>query len=312
MKQCEIFTGNSNPQLAEKICDYLELSSGKIEVGQFSDGEVSVKIEENVRGKDIFIVQSVCAPVNKSLVELLVMIDAAKRASAKRITAVLPYYGYARQDWKERPRVPITAKLVANLITAAGANRVLTMDLHTPQIQGFFDIPLDHLFAAPVLIKYFQGLNLSNNLVVVAPDVGSIKTARAFAKRLHASLAVVDKRRNSPDSVEVMHIIGEIKGKDVVIVDDLVATGGTLCEAANALKENGARNIYASITHGVLSGNAIVNIANSSLEKLIITDTIPLPKEKELEKIEVLSVASLLGEAIRCIHLAKSVSSLFI
>ncbi len=311
MKQCEIFTGNSNPQLARKICDHLELPSGKIEVGQFSDGEVSVKIEENVRGKDIFIVQSVCAPVNKSLVELLVMIDAAKRASAKRITAVLPYYGYARQDWKERPRVPITAKLVANLITAAGANRVLTMDLHTPQIQGFFDIPLDHLFAAPVLIKYFQGLNLSN-LVVVAPDVGSIKTARAFAKRLHASLAVVDKRRNSPDSVEVMHIIGEIKGKDVVIVDDLVASGGTLCEAACALKENGARNIYASITHGVLSGNAVENIAKSSLEKVIITDTIPLTKEKELKKIEVLSVASLLGEAIRCIHLEKSVSSLFI
>ncbi len=311
MEQCEIFTGNSNPQLAKKICDYLELPPGKIEVAQFSDGEVSVKIEENVRGKDIFIVQSVCAPVNKSLVELLVMIDAAKRASAERITAVLPYYGYARQDWKERPRVPITAKLVANLITAAGANRVLTMDLHTPQIQGFFDIPLDHLFAAPVLIKYFQGLNLSN-LVVVAPDVGSIKTARAFAKRLHASLAVVDKRRNSPDSVEVMHIIGEIKGKDVVIVDDLAATAGTLCEAACALKKNGSRNIYASITHGVLSGNAIENIANSSLKKLIITDTIPLPKEKELKKIEVLSVASLLGEAIRCIHLEKSVSSLFI
>lgn len=311
MEQCEIFTGNSNPQLAKEICDYLELPPGKIEVGRFSDGEVSVKIEENVRGRDVFIVQSVCAPVNESLVELLVMIDAARRASAKRITAVLPYYGYARQDWKERPRVPITAKLVANLITAAGANRVLTMDLHTPQIQGFFDIPLDHLFAAPVLIKYFQKLNLSN-LVVVAPDVGSIKTARAFAKRLHAALAVVDKRRNSPDSVEVMHLIGEVKGKDVVIVDDLVASGGTLCEAADALKENGARNIYASITHGVLSGNAIENIANSSLEKLIITDTIPLTKEKELKKIEVLSVASLLGEAIRCIHLAKSVSSLFI
>ena len=311
MEQCEIFTGNSNSQLAKKICDYLELPPGKIEVGRFSDGEVSVKIEENVRGRDVFIVQSVCAPVNESLVELLVMIDAARRASAKRITAVLPYYGYARQDWKERPRVPITAKLVANLITAAGANRVLTMDLHTPQIQGFFDIPLDHLFAAPVLIKYFQELNLSN-LVVVAPDVGSIKTARAFAKRLHAALAVVDKRRNSPDSVEVMHLIGEVKGKDVVIVDDLVASGGTLCEAADALKENGARNIYASITHGVLSGNAIENIANSSLEKLIITDTIPLTKEKELKKIEVLSVASLLGEAIRCIHLEKSVSSLFI
>jgi len=311
MEQCEIFTGNSNPQLAKEICDYLELPPGKIEVGRFSDGEVSVKIEENVRGRDVFIVQSVCAPVNESLVELLVMIDAARRASAKRITAVLPYYGYARQDWKERPRVPITAKLVANLITAAGANRVLTMDLHTPQIQGFFDIPLDHLFAAPVLIKYFQELNLSN-LVVVAPDVGSIKTARAFAKRLHAALAVVDKRRNSPDSVEVMHLIGEVKGKDVVIVDDLVASGGTLCEAADALKENGARNIYASITHGVLSGNAIENIANSSLEKLIITDTVPLTKEKELKKIEVLSVASLLGEAIRCIHLEKSVSSLFI
>ena len=311
MEQCEIFTGNSNPQLAKEICDYLELPPGKIEVGRFSDGEVSVKIEENVRGRDVFIVQSVCAPVNESLVELLVMVDAARRASAKRITAVLPYYGYARQDWKERPRVPITAKLVANLITAAGANRVLTMDLHTPQIQGFFDIPLDHLFAAPVLIKYFQKLNLSN-LVVVAPDVGSIKTARAFAKRLHAALAVVDKRRNSPDSVEVMHLIGEVQGKDVVIVDDLVASGGTLCEAADALKENGARNIYASITHGVLSGNAIENIANSSLEKLIITDTIPLTKEKELEKIKVLSVASLLGEAIRCIHLEKSVSSLFI
>ncbi len=312
MGQCEIFTGNSNPQLAEKICKHLELPPGKIEVGQFPDGEVSVKIKENVRGRDVFIVQSVCAPVNRSLVELLVMIDAAKRASAKRITAVLPYYGYARQDWKERPRVPITAKLVANLIVAAGANRVLTMDLHTPQIQGFFDIPLDHLFAAPVLTKYFRELNLSNNLVVVAPDVGSIKTARAFAKRLNASLAVVDKRRNSPDSVEVMHIIGEIKGKNAVIVDDLVATAGTLCEAAEALKNNGARDIYASITHGVLSGNAIENIAKSSLKKLIITDTIPLPREKQLEKIEVLSVASLLGKAISCIHLEKSVSSLFI
>ncbi len=311
MDQCKVFTGNSNPQLAEKICSYLKLPLGKIRVGRFSDGEISVKIEENIRAKDVFIVQSISSPVNENLMELLVMIDAARRASAERITAVIPYYGYARQDWKDQPRVPITAKLVANLITAAGANRVLTMDLHTPQIQGFFDIPVDHLFAAPVLIKYFRGLNLSN-LVVVAPDVGSIKAARAFAKRLRASLAVVDKRRNSPDSVEVMNVIGEVKGKDVVIVDDLIATGGTLCEAATTLKENGARNIYASITHGVLSGKSIENIADSSLKELIITNTILLSKEKELKKIKVLSVASLLGEAIKCIHLGKSVSSLFI
>lgn len=310
MDQCKVFTGNSNRQLAEKICNYLKLPLGKIKVGRFSDGEVSVKIEENVRAKDVFVIQSISSPVDENLMELLVMIDAARRASAERITAVLPYYGYARQDWKDQPRVPITAKLVANLITAAGANRVLAMDLHTPQIQGFFDIPLDHLFAAPVLIKYFRGLNLSN-LVVVAPDVGSIKTARAFAKRLHASLAVVDKRRNSPESVEVMNVIGEVKGKNVIIVDDLIATGGTLCEAANALKENGARNIYASVTHGVLSGKATQNIADSSLKQLIITNTIPLRK-KEFKKIKVLSVASLLGEAIKCIHLGKSVSSLFI
>ncbi len=311
MDQCKIFTGNSNRQLAEKICNYLKLPLGKVKVGRFSDGEVSVKIEENVRGTDVFVVQSISSPVNENLMELLVMIDAARRASAERITAVLPYYGYARQDWKDQPRVPITAKLVANLITAAGANRVLTMDLHTPQIQGFFDIPLDHLFAAPVLIKYFRGLNLSN-LVVVAPDVGSIKAARAFAKRLHASLAVVDKRRNSPESVEMMNVIGEIKGKNVVIVDDLIATGGTLCEAATTLKENGARNIYASITHGVLSGKATQNIAVSAIKALIITNTIPLREEKKFKKIKVLSVASLLGEAIKCIHLEKSVSSLFI
>ncbi|PIW73883.1 MAG: phosphoribosylpyrophosphate synthetase [bacterium (Candidatus Ratteibacteria) CG_4_9_14_3_um_filter_41_21] len=311
MNQCKIFAGNSNPQLTKKICRYLKIPSGKIKVRRFPDGEVSVKIGENVRGQDVFILQSISSPVNESLMEFLVMIDACRRASARRITAVLPYYGYARQDWKDQPRVPITAKLVANLITAAGANRVLTMDLHSPQIQGFFDIPVDHLFAAPVLIKYFQQLGLSN-LVVVAPDVGGIKAARAFAKRLCASLAVVDKRRDSPDSVEVMNIIGEIEGRNVVIVDDLIATGRTLCEAAAVLKENGAKNIYASITHGVLSGKSIENIAQSVLRKLIITDTLPLTKEKQLKRIEVLSVASLLGEAIRCIHLEKSVSSLFI
>ena len=311
MDRCKVFTGNSNRQLAEEICNYLKLPLGKIRVGRFSDGEISVKIEENIRAKDVFIIQSISSPVNENLMELLVMIDAAKRASAERITAVLPYYGYARQDWKDQPRVPITAKLVANLITAAGANRVLTMDLHTPQIQGFFDIPVDHLFAAPVLIKYFRGLNLSN-LVVVAPDVGSIKAARAFAKRLHASLAVVDKRRNSPESVEVMNLIGEAKGKNVIIVDDLIATGETLCEAATVLKEKGARNIYASITHGVLSGKGVENVAGSSIKELVITDTIPLGKGKELKKIRVLSVASLLGKAIKCIHLGKSVSSLFI
>lgn len=310
MNKLEIFTGNANPKLAEDIGKELGKKLGGIMVSRFSEGEIRVKIDDNVRGKDVFVVQPTCPPTNENLMELLVIIDALKRASAGRITAVVPYYGYARQDRKDQPRVPITAKLVANLLTVAGAGRVLTMDLHAGQIQGFFDIPLDHLFAVNVFVEYLEKLKL-DDLVVVSPDVGGIKTARAYAKRLGASLAIVDKRRISPEKAEAMNILGEVEGRNAVLVDDLIATGGSLLEAANALKKAGVKKIFAAVVHGVLTGNAVENIEHSILEELIITDTIPLPDHKKHPKIRVLSVAPLLAEAIKRIHREESISCLF-
>ncbi len=306
-----VFSGNANPKLAKKICTYLKIKLGRALVSRFSDGEVRVKIEDNVRGKDVFVVQPTSPPVNENLMELLIMLDALKRASARRITAVIPYFGYARQDRKDQPRVPITAKLVANLLTIAGADRILTLDLHAGQIQGFFDIPLDHLYAVNVFIEYFKRIKINNNLVVVSPDVGGIKMARAYAKRFKAALAIVDKRRNSPDSTEVMHILGEVKGKNAVLVDDLIATGGSLVEAAKVLKEKGAKKIYACVTHGVLSANAVEKLENSPIDFLVITDSIELAPQKKNKRIKVVSVASLFAEAIKRIHLEESISILF-
>lgn len=306
-----LYSGNSNPQLASDIADYLTIKLGDIEVTKFSEGEIKVKVNDNVRGRDVFIIQSTCPPVNENIMELLIITDAMRRASASRITAVIPYFGYARQDRKDQPRVPITAKLVANIITAAGSDRVITVDLHAGQIQGFFDIPLDHLFAASILIKYIKDLNLEN-VVIVSPDVGGVKMARAFAKRLGADLAVVDKRRISGEETEVMNVMGEVSGKNVIIVDDLVATASSLVEAAQAVRDKGARKVYASITHPVLSGKAMERINASVLEKIIVTDTIPLNNKKNDKKVVVLSVAPLLGEAIKRIHCNESVSSLFV
>jgi ribose-phosphate pyrophosphokinase len=305
-----VFTGNASPELAREICDYLEIELGKAMVARFSEGEIRVKIEQDARGKDVFVVQPTCPPTNDNLMELLIIIDALKRASAKRITAVIPHYGYARQDRKDQPRVPITAKLVANLITVAGADRVLTIDLHAGQIQGFFDIPLDNLYAVNVFVDYFSKLGI-RNLVVVSPDVGGIKMARAYAKRLNAPLAIVDKRRIDDKAAEVMHILGEVKGKHAVIVDDIVATAGSLVEAAAALKKAGAKDIYATITHPILSGPAIDRIKKSVIKELIVTNTIPLDKEKRLKNIRVLSIGPLLAEAIKRIHNEESVSCLF-
>jgi len=311
MDKIAIFSGNANPELARSICNYLNLSVSKALVSRFSEGEIRVKIDENVRGKDVFVVQPTCPPPNENLMELLIMIDALKRSSAQRITAVMPYFGYARQDRKDQPRVPITAKLVANLITTAGANRVLTMDLHAGQIQGFFDIPVDNLFAVGVFIDYASGLKIKD-LVVVSPDVGGIKMARAYAKRMSAGLAIVDKRRVSPDKTEALHILGDVEGKNAIIVDDLIATGSSLFEAVGALKQAKAKSIRAAITHGVLSGAAVENLEKcKDLEELLITDTIPLDSNKKHSRITVLSVAGLLGEAIKRIHSEESVSSLF-
>ena len=305
-----VFSGNAHPKLAKDICKYLDVSLGDVLVGRFSEGEVSVKINENVRGKDVFIIQPTCPPVNDNLMELLILIDALRRASSQRITAVIPYFGYARQDRKDQPRVPITAKLVANLITKAGADRVLTMDLHAGQIQGFFDIPMDHLFAVNIFVEYFKKLKL-NNLVIATPDVGGIKMARAYAKRLSAQLAIVDKRRISPDQAEVMNVLGEVKNAQVVIVDDLIATGGSVIEATEALRKHGAKEVYVAITHGVLSGNALELVDKSPLKQLLITDTIPMSNSKKHPKLKVLSVSELLAEAIKRIHNEESVSSLF-
>lgn len=311
MDKLAIFCGNAHPQLAKDICKELKVSLGGALVGHFSEGEIRVKINDNVRGKDVFIIQPTCPPANDNLMELLILIDALKRASAARITAVIPYYGYARQDRKDQPRVPITAKLVANLLTISGANRVLTMDLHAGQIQGFFDIPLDHLFAVNIFVDYFKHKKIES-LVIVSPDVGGIKMARAYAKRLNAGLAIVDKRRIDPDKTEAMHILGQVKGKDAVIVDDLIATGSSLLEAVEALKAAGSKEVYAAVSHGVLSGDALKRIDScKSLKELVITDSIPLSNNKKHPKIKVLSIAPLLAEAIKRIHHEESVSCLF-
>ncbi len=312
MDKLAVLSGNATPGLAKDICKYLKVKLHDCLVSRFSEGEIRVKINENVRGKDVFVIQSTCPPANDNLMELLIMIDALKRASAQRITAVIPFFGYARQDRKDQPRVPITAKLVANLLTVAGANRILTMDLHAGQIQGFFDIPVDHLFAVGVFIDQLTSKLDKKNAVVVSPDVGSIKMARAYAKRLMVDLAIIDKRRISPEKAEVMHILGEVEGRDCLIVDDLIATGSSLVEAAETLKKAGAKEIWAAISHGVLSGPAITRIDKcKALSGLFITDSIPLVGEKKHSKVEVLSVADLLGEAIKRIHQEESVSSLF-
>ena len=311
MDKLAIFSGNANPQLAKDICQNLKVKLQDALVGKFSEGEIRVKINENVRGKDVFIIQPTCPPSNDNLMELLIMIDALRRASAQRITAVIPYFGYARQDRKDQPRVPITAKLVANLLTTAGANRILTMDLHAGQIQGFFDIPVDHLFSVGVFVDYFSSMNIKD-LVAVSPDVGSIKMARAYAKRVSSGLAIIDKRRVSPEKAEAVHIMGDVEGKNVIIVDDMVATASSLIEAVEALKKAKAKAIYAAIAHGILSGPAIERIEQcQGLEKLLISDSIPLSKEKLHPKIKVLSVATLLAEAIKRIHNEESVSCLF-
>lgn len=307
-----IFSGTANKSLSKGICDYLKLPLGQIKISKFSDGEIFCQILENVRGKDVFIIQPTCPPVNSNLMELLIMIDAFKRASAVRITAVMPYYGYARQDRKHKPRVPISAKLVADLLSSARADRVLTMDLHAPQIQGFFDIPVDHLFAAPVFIDYIAKMKLTN-LVLVSPDAGGVERARAFGKRLKASLAIMDKRREEANVSEIMHVIGDVKGKSTFIIDDMIDTAGTLVNSAEALINNGAEEVYASGSHAILSGTAVTRIQNSSLKKVLVTNTIPLSEEAiKCDKIIQLSVAELLGEAIKRIHEESSVSSLFI
>ena len=306
-----IFGGNSSRALTEKICRNLKIKPGDISIDRFSDGEVRVKINENVRGHDVFVVQSTCAPSNENLMELLIIIDALKRASAQRITAVLPYFGYARQDRKDQPRVPITAKLVANVLTVAGADRVLTIDLHAGQIQGFFDIPLDHLFAFTIFAEYIRKLKITGNMVIVSPDVGGIKTSRAYAKRMHCALAIVDKRRVDDQKAEAMHIMGNVKGKHAVIVDDMVATAGSLVEAVEAIKKAGALDVYVTISHPVLCGPAIERLKKSAIKELVVTDTIPIPEEKMLPMIKVLSVSALLAEAIKRIHEEESISVLF-
>ena len=309
----KVFSGNANRPLAEEICQYLNIEIGQANTSRFSDGEFNFQILENVRGQDCFIVQPTCPPVDSNLMELLIMLDAFRRSSAKRITAVIPYYGYGRKDRKDRPRVPISAKLVANLTTEAGADRVLLLDLHAGQIQGFFDIPADHLFAAPVLVRYFSSLNLPN-LTVVAPDAGGVERARAYAKRLNAGLAIIDKRRDYDriGEVEVLHVIGDVTGRTALIVDDMIDTAGTLVRAAEALKRSGAATVYASATHALFSGPAVERIKASRLEQVVVTNTIPLQEEAaKVDKIKVLSIAGLLGRAIESIHMETSVSRLF-
>lgn len=311
----KVFSGNAHRGLAEEICRYLSCDLGLASTNRFSDGEFNFQIEENSRGADVFIIQPTCPPTDQNLMELLVMLDAFRRSSAQRVTAVIPYFGYARSDKKDRPRVPITAKLIANLIATAGAERVLTVDLHASQIQGFFDIPVDHLFAAPVIVNYFQN-NPIENLIVVAPDTGGAERARAYAKRLDTGLALCDKRREKANVAEVMNIVGDVDGKNCLIIDDMCDTGGTICKVAEALHRSGAENIYACFTHGVLSGRAIENLSASHLKKIIVTNTIPLcEKGRGMQaegRIEVLSVGKLLASAIKSIHDETSVSSLFI
>ncbi|MBW2239122.1 MAG: ribose-phosphate pyrophosphokinase [Deltaproteobacteria bacterium] len=307
-----IFSGNSNPALSKEVCSYLNVALGGEKVKRFSDGEIQIEIDENVRSKDIFVIQSICSPVNENLVEMLLMLDALKRASAASITAVIPYYGYARQDKKVAPRVPISAKLVADMLTVAGASRVITMDLHAGQIQGFFDIPVDNLFAAPVLIDYIRN-NFNDDLVIVSPDAGGVERARAFAKRLNAGLAIIDKRRETPNEAKAMAVVGDVAGKIVVILDDMVDTAGTLVEAAGAIMKNGAREVYAVCTHPVLSGPSIERIEKSPLNALVVTNTIPLKNNaRSCKKIKVLSISELIGEAIVRSFRGDSVTSLFV
>ncbi len=305
----KVFAGSSNRGLAEEIAKYLGIDLGRAVLEKFSDGEIHFYIEENVRRADVFVIQSGSFDANFHSMELFLMIDAFKRASAERITAVIPYYCYARQDWKDRPRVPISARVIADLLEAAGADRVLTMDLHSPQIMGFFSVPVDNLMAAPVLANHIQELGLKD-LMIISPDAGGVARARGFAKRVGAKLAIIDKRRPAPNVAEVLHVIGEVKGKDVVILDDMVDTGGTLVQGVEALRREGVKKIYAACTHPVLSGKAVEKIESSDIEKLIVTNTIPLSRNNQ--KIEVLSVAELFGEAIRRINEGSSVSSLFI
>ncbi|HCW77000.1 MAG TPA: ribose-phosphate diphosphokinase [Candidatus Marinimicrobia bacterium] len=309
--EAKLFTGRSNPRLAQLIAEYLQTELGDVSIKDFSDGELWVRYNENVRGQDVFIIQSTNPPAN-NIMELLLMLDAAKRASARRVTAVIPYYGYARQDRKDQPRVPISAKLLADMINAAGADRVLTMDLHSAQIQGYFNIPFDHLYSKAALITYLKAdVSFTDNLVVLSPDVGSIPLSRSYAKILDASLAIIDKRRPQANQAEVMNLIGDVSGKNVLIMDDMVDTAGTLAAAAETAKAHGALVVRAACTHGVLSGPAIERITNAPVEKLIISDTIQIPDSKMIEKLEMVSVAPVFGEAIARIHNEESISSLF-
>jgi len=304
-----VFSGGANPVLGNKVCKFLGLDPGKVEISRFPDGEIDMKILEDVRGADVYVIQPTCPPVNENLMELLILIDCLRRASAERITAVIPYFGYARQDRKAEGRVPISAKLVANIITAAGATRALAIDLHAAQLQGFFDIPMDHLYAAPVLVEYFRQLNIKD-LTIVSPDVGGIKMARAYAKRLNADLAIVDKRRSGPTETEVMHIIGDVEGRNVILVDDMISTATSITEAAKHCRKKGAKDIYICGTHAVLAGKAVEKLQKAPVKEVVVTDTIPTAG-KEFSNLKVLSIANLLGEAIRRIHHSESVSTLF-
>jgi len=311
LDKLRVFTGNANIELADRICKYLNIQPGKAKVGRFSDGEIQVEIVENIRGMDTFLVQPTCPPVSDNLMELLIMLDAVKRASAKRITVVIPYYGYARQDRKVVPRAPISARLVANMITLAGATRVLAMDLHAGQIQGFFDIPVDHLYALPAQFEYLK--KVEGNVIIVSPDAGGVERAKELAKRMNASIAIIDKRRERANVSKVMNIVGNVKNKTAILLDDMIDTGGSIVQAAEALIENGAKTVYACCTHAVLSGNAVERINGSPIKELVATNTIPLSEEaKKVEKIKVLDVSPILGEAIKRIHRDESVSSLFI
>ena len=308
-----IFGGNANPNLARRVCQRLGMPLGDARVGRFSDGEVRVEIEQNVRGRDVFLIQSTCAPANDNLMELLIMAEAVKRSSAGRVTAVMPYFGYARQDRKVAPRAPITARLVADLIQATGIDRVLTMDLHAGQIQGFFEIPVDNLYAQPLLYRYLKEHHFTDDTVIVSPDAGGVLRARSYAKRLGTQLAIIDKRREGPNEAEVMHIVGDTKGKRAILIDDMIDTAGTLTKGAQAVREHGAKRVFAVATHPVLSGPAVERIQASVFDKILVTDTIPLrPDALACDKIEVLSVASLFAEAIRAIHFNDSISMLFL
>ena len=313
MNSMKLFTGRAHPALAKRICEYLGLPLGRAVMGNFPDGEISCKIDEDVRGRDVFIVQPTCPPVNENLMELLIMVESFKRASAERITAVIPYFGYARQDRKDEGRVPITAKLVANLITRAGADRVLAMDLHTAQIQGFFDIPVDHLYAAPVIDEHFKAMDLAgDDFVVVSPDEGSIKRALAHMSRLGGHLAIIDKRRSTAERTKQANVIGgKVEGRVALIFDDMISTAGSICGAAEVMHQHGARQIFLAATHGLLVGDSVERLQKAPIDGLVLTDTIPLPPEKEIPKLTVLGIAPLLGEAIKRIHRNESVSRLF-